>query len=198
MTGVTRYGIPDRIRSDQGGENIGVIAFMIREHSGLIHGHPRPAIVGTSVRNQRIEAFFNHVNTAVTDAYKRTFDEWAFRYPDWFPNGLGIRFCLQYLFLERINEDIDRFVNIWNNHRMGHLSNRTPFQVFTDPQANRINIPYAPDDTYGVDYEDGGYDTDQDDIEAMRRPLDQVSLVFFVHMSVMSYKLPYYYATYIR
>ena len=176
MGGVYNYGIPGRIRTDQGGENIGVISFMIREHSGLINGHPRPAIVGTSVRNQRIEAFFNHINAAVTDVYKRLFDEWAFLYPDWFPNGMGVRFCLQYLFLDRINADIDRFVAIWNNHRMYQLGNKTPYQVFNDPAAQRIAIPFVADDDYGVDFDpESGYDADQDDIEAMRRPLDQVN-----------------------
>ena len=187
MDGVDRYGVPGRIRTDQGGENIDVISFMIRIHSGLLNGHQRPAIVGTSVRNQRIEAFFNHINAAVTDVYKRLFDEWAFRYPHWFPNGMGVRFCLQYLFLDRINQDIERFTLMWNNHRMGQLGNKTPFQVFHDPNAHRVIIPYNANDDYGVDFDvDAGYDMEQDEIEALRRPIDQVICCILVSFTSCS------------
>lgn len=145
MSGVNLHGIPGRIRTDQGGENIDIIAFMIREHSGLTEGHQRPAIVGTRVRNHRIEAFVNHINSTVTDVYKRLFNEWSFLYPDWFPNDMEVRFCLQYHFLDRINADICRFEVCRNNthHSMAHLGNRTPFQLFSDPNAHRVNIPYV-------------------------------------------------------
>lgn len=125
MEGVDRYGTPRSVRCDHGGENVDVGYYMI-----AMHGTGRRAfLAGPSTRNQRIERFWRDSTEKVVYSYKVLFTH--------FEAELGfnladpiIRYILHHLFVSRINDDLDLFVEVWNLHKMRtNKKNRSPYQL---------------------------------------------------------------------
>jgi hypothetical protein len=121
----------------------------------MIHGAEvqiqSPWLQGTSPHNQRIERLWRDVTSKVTSSYIRLFKRWNRDFPHWFPNGLGVLFCLHYLFIPKINEDLQIFIGTWNRHRLSSEHALTPNQLFLNNLHLNGAYPANVDEQYGVD-----------------------------------------------
>ena len=111
--GVKEYGVPEAVRSDRGAENRTVAAFMLYTRGEA----SRCFYAGRSTQHQRIERLWRDVRRVVSNFYKTIFYFFVSQYGLDFDN-VHVVFCIHYLFLPRINDDLNRFKIAWNSHRI--------------------------------------------------------------------------------
>lgn len=121
------YGLPSRIRCDQGRENISVVGHMLH-HRGADR---RSTLVGGSVHNQRIEHLWKDMHRCVTLLFYRLF--YYLEFNDLVnPVSDSHIFALHYVFLPRINKALNEFKSYWNHHGVRTEKGMTPHQLFTE------------------------------------------------------------------
>ena len=111
MSATGRFGLPSRVRSDQGGENYLVAQSMLQRRGP----NRNSMLTGSSTHNQRIERLWVDMHRSVTHLYYRLFyylEQQGLLDP---LNEIHL-FALHYIFIPRINEALKLFRDGWNHH----------------------------------------------------------------------------------
>ncbi|XP_077978536.1 uncharacterized protein LOC144433983 isoform X2 [Glandiceps talaboti] len=162
--GVKQWGLPSRVRSDCGMENLYVGQYMI-EHRGAGRGS---IITGSSVHNSRVERAHRDIYLGVLAFYARIFvameDDGILDILD----DVHL-YCLHYVYIPRINRSLEEFIGQMNNHPVSSERNQSPLQMWEKGMLENMHSGHTAltpteIEEYGVDPE-GVLSVEDDDYQ---------------------------------
>ena len=123
LSGVKKYGLPLKVRSDKGLENVSIADFMLTERG------ENGMITGTSTHNQRIERMWRDVYEGVLSYFYNLFyhieDE---RLLD--PLNPIHLAALHYMYMDEINRRLEFWQTAWSRHRIRTVKS-SPINLWT-------------------------------------------------------------------
>ena len=145
---VQEYGIPSRVQTGHGGENVRVWEYMEEQRGQGRNFY----IAGRSVHNSRIERLWRDVYRSVSSSYAALFYDLERACALNADNDADL-FALHYVFLPRINSSLARFKSAWNNHPLSTENNLTPLQIYTaySQGSELFDEDIDPNNVYGRD-----------------------------------------------
>ena len=155
MEAADTFGVPSRVCSDQGRENI-MVAWYMLANCGL---HRGSMIVGSSVHNQRNERLWRDLHRCVTVLYYRLF---YYLEHEGMLNPLDEQhlFALHFIFKPRINRALQQFKEGWNHHPIRTEQGLSSHQLFVSGTLRLHNSRLVAMDFFEDVDED--YDIDAD------------------------------------
>ena len=165
LTAVQKHGLPSRVWSDQGLENVQVGRHMI-DKCGL---QRRSMITGSSTHNQRVERLWKDMHQIVL---------YFMEHHDYLdPLNEYHLWALSYVYVPRINRAIKEFKDSWNNHPIRTANHKSPQQLFTagllllqHSRQEAFDYFQDVDDTYGVDPDGPVGSEDEDHLQGVAVP----------------------------
>ncbi|KAG1930743.1 hypothetical protein F2P79_022072 [Pimephales promelas] len=139
-----RDGCPRRIRSDHGTENVAMeqMQIFLRRDATDEFAFHRSFLYGSSNHNQRIESFWSILRKENIQFWMNFFQ--ALKEEDYFSGDFLDKSIVQFCFTTLVQDELDRFVQMWNAHRIRAQRN------ITAPHG-RPSIMYMAPHLYGSD-----------------------------------------------
>ena len=152
---VESFGLPARVRGDNGSENSALAIFM-----RTTQGYQGAYIQGPSVHNQRIERLHYDTTHCVLSLFINLFIFMESSLILDRNNYIDI-FCLHVVFLPRIQRALDEFKDGWNHHPLSTAKNKTPYQLWMEGMMNKkmeeqrgVRTYLSDESFYGIDLSD--------------------------------------------